>query len=45
MGEMLAGKQSDLARVLNDRLDAVTNRLGQSMQNTTSSRPPTICRS
>ena len=35
MGELLAGRQSDLARVLNDRLDAVTNRLGQSMQNTT----------
>lgn len=35
MGEMLAGRQSDLARVLNDRLDAVTTRLGQSMQNTT----------
>ncbi|MBI4276147.1 MAG: DNA recombination protein RmuC, partial [Rhizobiales bacterium] len=35
MGEMLAGRQAELARVLNERLDAVTHRLGQSMQATT----------
>lgn len=35
MGEMLATRQTELARVLNDRLDAVTHRLGQSMQTTT----------
>jgi DNA recombination protein RmuC len=35
MGEMLAGRQAELARVLNERLDMVTHRLGQSMQATT----------
>ena len=32
MGEMLAGRQAELARTVNERLDAVTQRLGQSMQ-------------
>jgi DNA recombination protein RmuC len=35
MGEALAGRQSDLARVMNDRLDAVTHRVGQSMEQST----------
>jgi DNA recombination protein RmuC len=35
MGEMLAGRQSDLARVLGERLDAVTHRVGQSMESST----------
>jgi DNA recombination protein RmuC len=35
MGEVLAGRQSDLARVVNDRLDAMTGRIGQSMTDTT----------
>lgn len=33
--EMLAGRQGALERVVNERLDAVTHRLGQSMQHTT----------
>src|SRR6185503_4803459 len=32
MGEVLAGRQSEMARVVNDRLDAVTHRVGQSME-------------
>jgi DNA recombination protein RmuC len=35
MGEALAGRQSDMARVMNDRLDAVTHRVGQSMEQST----------
>lgn len=35
MGEALAGRQTDLARVMNDRLDAVTHRVGQSMEQQT----------
>jgi DNA recombination protein RmuC len=35
MGEALAGRQSDMARVMNDRLDAVTHRVGQSMEQQT----------
>jgi DNA recombination protein RmuC len=35
MGEALAGRQSDMARVMNDRLDAVTHRVGQSMDQQT----------
>jgi DNA recombination protein RmuC len=35
MGEMLAGRQSELQRAVNERLDAVTHRLGESMQSTT----------
>jgi DNA recombination protein RmuC len=35
MGEALAGRQSDMARVVNDRLDAVTHRVGQSMEQQT----------
>jgi DNA recombination protein RmuC len=35
MGEALAGRQSDMARVVNDRLDAVTHRVGQSMEQST----------
>lgn len=37
MGEALAGRQSDMARVVNDRLDAVTHRVGQSMEQSTRS--------
>lgn len=32
MGRLLTGQQSELARSMNDRLDAVTHRLGQSME-------------
>ena len=35
MGEVLAGRQSELARAVSDRLDAVTHRIGQSMETTT----------
>ena len=35
MGEVLAGRQSELARAVSERLDAVTHRIGQSMQSTT----------
>jgi DNA recombination protein RmuC len=35
MGEMLAGRQGELQRAVNERLDAVTHRLGESMQSTT----------
>src|SRR6266403_3575137 len=34
MGELLTGRQSELARVLADRLDMVTTRIGQSMEST-----------
>jgi DNA recombination protein RmuC len=34
MGELLTGRQSELARVLTERLDMVTNRIGQSMEST-----------
>jgi DNA recombination protein RmuC len=35
VGEMLAGRQGALERAVNERLDAVSHRLGQSMQSTT----------
>ena len=35
MGEALGGRQAELSRVLADRLDAVTHRIGQSMETTT----------
>jgi DNA recombination protein RmuC len=35
MGEMLAGRQAELGRAVNERLDAVTQRLGVSMQSST----------
>jgi DNA recombination protein RmuC len=35
MGEALAGRQSDMARAMTDRLDAVTHRVGQSMEHST----------
>lgn len=35
MGEMLASRQAELGRAVNERLDAVTQRLGQSMQHST----------
>jgi DNA recombination protein RmuC len=34
MGDMLAGRQAELARHVNERLDSVTHRLGHSMQMT-----------
>ena len=37
LGEALAGRQAELARVVNDRLDAVTHRVGQSMEQQTRS--------
>jgi DNA recombination protein RmuC len=35
MGDMIASRQGDLARHVNERLDAVSHRLGESMQATT----------
>src|SRR3954469_238289 len=35
MGEVLAGRQAELARAVSERLDAVTHRIGQSMQAST----------
>jgi DNA recombination protein RmuC len=35
MGQALAGRQAELARTVNDRLDSVTHRVGQSMEQTT----------
>jgi DNA recombination protein RmuC len=37
MGEVLSGRQAELARAVSERLDTVTHRLGQSMQVTTQS--------
>ena len=37
MGEALAGRQSEMARAVNDRLDSVTHRVGQSMEQSTRS--------
>src|SRR5437588_522483 len=37
MSDALAGRQAELARVVNDRLDAVTHRVGQSMEQQTRS--------
>jgi DNA recombination protein RmuC len=34
MGDVLSGRQSELARIVNERLDAMTGRLGQSMTET-----------
>src|SRR5262249_37066078 len=39
MGETLSGRQAELARLVGERLDAVTHRIGQSM--TESRRPAT----
>ena len=35
MGEVLSGRQAELARAVSERLDAVTHRIGQSMQTST----------
>jgi DNA recombination protein RmuC len=35
MGDVLTGRQAELARVMADRLDVVTHRVGQSMETTT----------
>jgi DNA recombination protein RmuC len=37
MGEVLSGRQAELARAVSERLDAVTHRIGQSMQASTQS--------
>jgi DNA recombination protein RmuC len=37
MGQALAGRQADMARTVNERLDSVTHRVGQSMEQTTRS--------
>ena len=34
MGDVIANRQSELARHVNERLDAVSHRLGESMQTT-----------
>jgi DNA recombination protein RmuC len=35
MGQALAGRQAEMARAVNERLDSVTQRVGQSMEQTT----------
>lgn len=35
MGQALAGRQAEMARTVNERLDSVTQRVGQSMEQTT----------
>ena len=35
MGQALAGRQAEMARAVNERLDTVTHRVGQSMEQTT----------
>lgn len=35
MGQALAGRQAEMARAVTDRLDSVTHRVGQSMEQTT----------
>ena len=35
MGQALAGRQAEMARTVNERLDTVTHRVGQSMEQTT----------
>ena len=35
MAQALAGRQADMARAVNERLDSVTHRVGQSMEQTT----------
>jgi len=35
MGDTLSGRQAELSRVLDERLDAVTHRIGQSLESTT----------
>jgi DNA recombination protein RmuC len=35
MGDALVGRQSEMARVVNERLDSVTHRVGQSMEQST----------
>jgi DNA recombination protein RmuC len=35
LGETLSGRQAELGRLVNERLDAVTHRIGQSMESTT----------
>jgi DNA recombination protein RmuC len=35
MGQALAGRQAEMSRAVNDRLDTVTHRVGQSMEQTT----------
>jgi DNA recombination protein RmuC len=37
MGQALAGRQADMARAVNERLDSVSHRVGQSMEQTTRS--------
>ena len=37
MGQALAGRQAEMARAVNERLDSVTHRVGQSMEQTTRS--------
>jgi DNA recombination protein RmuC len=37
MGQALVGRQAEMARAVNERLDSVTHRVGQSMENTTRS--------
>ena len=35
MAQALAGRQAEMARAVNERLDSVTHRVGQSMEQTT----------
>ena len=38
MAQALAGRQAEMARAVNERLDSVTHRVGQSMEQTTRTR-------
>ena len=44
MGEVLSGRQAELARAVSERLDAVTHRIGQSMQVSTQSTMENLAR-
>src|SRR4051812_42460599 len=44
MGEVLSGRQAELARAVSERLDAVTHRIGQSMQASTQSTMENLTR-
>ena len=43
MGQALAGRQAEMARAVNERLDSVTHRVGQSMEATTRNTMDSAC--
>ena len=44
MGQALAGRQAEMARAVNERLDSVTHRVGQSMEQTTRNTMDSLAR-